>query len=92
MERELEDLQADWERFERKLARQRKIGLWLLIPYVAGAVMIGIGIADVIDHLPEMRRAAILLFFGFALHFGTQWAQPYWTKWITDRKSAPSDD
>jgi F0F1-type ATP synthase assembly protein I len=90
MERELEDLQADWERFEQKMDRQRKIGMWCLIPYVAGAGMVGVGIGNVLDR-PDMHGTVALLSVGFFMHVFTQWGQIYWTKWINDRKSAPSD-
>ncbi len=74
----LRRLRAIDDKWEWRIARNRKASRWALIPHGLGGLAAGAGISLVLD--AELWLPAALLVFGFLALVSAQWAVPFWTE------------
>jgi hypothetical protein len=65
----------DTERWERRLARQRKYSLWAMLPLSGCAVLFGSAVGRVLDSGSGKITAAMLI-VGYIGLLATQWVVP----------------
>lgn len=80
MDEIMERMKADQARFYRRMARQRRIALWSLIPYLLAGLAVGYGISRA---FACDRLTFGLLAGGFIVMMSLQWVTPV----VTERVS-----
>lgn len=75
---------ADLAEFDRRMMRQRRITLWMLIPYGAAGVTIGVGISN--TFFAGLTGTGFMLSVGFLFNIGMSWIPPVLTRRSESKK------